>query len=142
MELIVTQLYRKNSGTVIVPQTTSEAVLVKHSNVITTLDKVLDTKIENIITPVNSDLKAYKQGQNIILAHSNNIEPNNIPQNVKIQYDSHGHISNTIPIGKITITVNDVEYLTNDSPQDQDIKFGENFDIDTDEKIQLKWMKL
>ena len=54
------------------PQTVVEAVLINGDQV-TTLDKVLPKKIENIITPNNSGLTVSKQGTSITIAHTNKI---------------------------------------------------------------------
>ena len=61
------------------PQTVAEAVLINGDQV-TTLDKVLPKKIENIITPNNSGLTVSKQGTSITIAHTNKITPNEIPK--------------------------------------------------------------
>ena len=90
MELTIKQLTQH--GQVFIPQTTAEAVLVNDNGKIITLDSVLKNKIEQIVTPVNSGLNAYKQGQNVILTHSNSITANESPSAVKILYDSIHYI--------------------------------------------------
>ena len=86
------------------PQTVAEAVLINGDQV-TTLDKVLPKKIENIITPNNSGLTVSKQGTSITIAHTNKITPNEIPKSYLIQYDQNGHIVSTEPIKKQITTV-------------------------------------
>ena len=91
------------------PQTVAEAVLINGDQV-TTLDKVLPKKIENIITPNNSGLTVSKQGTSITIAHTNKITPNEIPKSYLIQYDQNGHIVSTEPIKKQITTVNNIVY--------------------------------
>jgi hypothetical protein len=45
---------------VFVPQTSAEAVVVNTGTEITTLDKVLQTKVDTVITPAGSGLTALK----------------------------------------------------------------------------------
>lgn len=119
------------------PQTVAEAVLINGDQV-TTLDKVLPKKIENIIAPNNSGLTVSKQGTSITIAHTNKITPNEIPKSYLIQYDQNGHIVNTEPIKKQIITVNNIVYSQYDGNADSNINFGDDFTINNN-SISLKW---
>ena len=119
------------------PQTVAEAVLINGDQV-TTLDKVLPKKIENIITSNNSGLTVSKQGTSITIAHTNKITPNEIPKSYLIQYDQNGHIVNTEPIKKQIITVNNIVYSQYDGNTDSNINFGDDFNINNN-SISLKW---
>lgn len=119
------------------PQTVAEAVLINGDQV-TTLDKVLPKKIENIITPNNSGLTVSKQGTSITIAHTNKITPNEIPKSYLIQYDQNGHIVSTGPIKKQITTVNNIVYSQYDGNADSNINFGDDFTINNN-SISLKW---
>lgn len=119
------------------PQTVAEAVLINGDQV-TTLDKVLPKKIENIITPNNSGLTVSKQGTSITIAHTNKITPNEIPKSYLIQYDQNGHIVSTEPIKKQITTVNNIVYSQYDGNADTNINFGDDFTINNN-NISLKW---
>lgn len=119
------------------PQTVAEAVLINGDQV-TTLDKVLPKKIENIITPNNSGLTVSKQGTSITIAHINKIIPNEIPKSYLIQYDQNGHIVSTEPIKKQITTVNNIVYSQYDGNADSNINFGDDFTINNN-SISLKW---
>lgn len=119
------------------PQTVAEAVLINGDQV-TTLDKVLPKKIENIIAPNNSGLTVSKQGTSITIAHTNKITPNEIPKSYLIQYDQNGHIVSTKPIKKQITTVNNIVYSQYDGNADSNINFGDDFTINNN-NISLKW---
>ena len=119
------------------PQTVAEAVLI-NGDYVTTLDKVLPKKIENIITPNNSGLTVSKQGTSITIAHTNKITPNKIPKSYLIQYDQNGHIVSTEPIKKQITTVNNIVYSQYDGNADSNINFGDDFTINNN-SISLKW---
>lgn len=119
------------------PQTVAEAVLINGDQV-TTLDKVLPKKIENIITPNNSGLTVSKQGTSITIAHTNKITPKEIPKSYLIQYDQNGHIVSTEPIKKQITTVNNIVYSQYDGNADSNINFGDDFTINNN-SISLKW---
>lgn len=119
------------------PQTVAEAVLINGDQV-TTLDKVLPKKIENIITPNNSGLTVSKQGTSITIAHTNKIIPNKIPKSYLIQYDQNGHIVSTEPIKKQITTVNNIVYSQYDGNADSNINFGDDFTLNNN-NISLKW---
>lgn len=119
------------------PQTVAEAVLVNGDQV-TTLDKVLPKKIEQIITPNNSGLTASKQGTSVVVTHTNKIMPNEVPKSYLIQYDQNGHIVSTEPIKKQITTVNNIVYSQYDGNVDSNINFGDDFTINNN-NISLKW---
>ena len=119
------------------PQTVAEAVLVNGDQV-TTLDKVLPKKIEQVITPSNSGLTASKQGTSVVVTHTNKITPNEAPKSYLIQYDQNGHIINAEPIKKQITTVNNAVYSQYDGNTDSNINFGDDFTINNN-NIFLKW---
>ena len=110
------------------PQTVAEAVLVNGDQV-TTLDKVLPKKIEQIITPDNSGLTTSKQGTSVVVTHINKIMPNKAPKSYLIQYDQNGHIISTEPIKKQITTINNAVYSQYDGNTDSNINFGDDFTI-------------
>ena len=144
MELTIKQL--KQHGQIFVPQTTAEAVLVKdtENNIekVITLDSILKRKIEQIITPAGSGLQAFKQGSNIILTHSNSITANESPSSVKIKYDSRGHIVEVAPTSKMAVVVDQEGYFQYNGSEDRNLLMGDDFGIDEDNKIILKWNHL
>ena len=119
------------------PQTVAEAVLINGDQV-TTLDKVLPKKIEQIITPDNSGLTTSKQGPSVIVTHTNKIMPNEAPKSYLIQYDQNGHIVSTEPIKKQITTVNNAVYSQYDGNADSNINFGDDFTINNN-NISLRW---
>lgn len=137
MELTIKQL--KQHGQIFVPQTTAEAVLVKDNQVVITLADLLEKKIENIITPAGSGLNSYKQEKNVIITHSNSIPANETPSSVKIKYDNRGHIIETSPMGKITVLVDGQGSIQYDGSEDRNLLMGDDFDLDQENKIILKW---
>ena len=119
------------------PQTVAEAVLVNGDQV-TTLDKVLPKKIEQIITPDNSGLTTSKQGTSVVVTHTNKIIPNEAPKSYLIQYDQNGHIVSAEPIKKQITTVNNAIYSQYDGNADSNINFGDDFIINNN-NISLRW---
>ena len=119
------------------PQTVAEAVLVNGDQV-TTLDKVLPKKIEQIITPDNSGLATSKQGTQVVVTHTNKIIPNEAPKSYLIQYDQNGHIVSAEPIKKQITTVNNAIYSQYDGNADSNINFGDDFIINNN-NISLRW---
>jgi hypothetical protein len=71
MNLTIKQLTQ--NGTIFVPQTVSEAVLVKNGEQVITLDKALARKLENIETPEDSGLTIQRQESSVIITHTNKI---------------------------------------------------------------------
>ena len=119
------------------PQTVAEAVLVNGDQV-TTLDKVLPKKIEQIITPDNSGLTTSKQGTQVVVTHTNKIIPNEALKSYLIQYDQNGHIVSAEPIKKQITTVNNTIYSQYDGNADSNINFGDDFTINNN-NISLRW---
>ena len=136
MDLEIKQL--KQHDKVFVPQTTAEAVLVKEGTVIYTLDKVLEKKIEQVTTPAGSGLNSYRQGNSIIVTHSNTITANDTPQSVKVKYDNRGHIVETAPVEKLNVIVDNEGYTQYNGDEERNLLFGNDFGIDQN-KIALKW---
>lgn len=139
MNIKVTQLNQNSQ--LIFPQTSAEAVLVKQGSVILTLDKVLNRKSGIIITPDNSGLNIEQNNDNTVsIKHSNpNIIPNNSPEPLQIQYDIKGHIINTEPMKKLKVLVNDKSLIETNGAEEKTLEFGNNFGIDSNNKINLKW---
>lgn len=119
------------------PQTVAEAVLV-NGNQVTTLDKVLPRKIEQVITPDDSGLTTTKQGISVTITHTNKITPNEVPKSYLIQYDQNGHIIKTDSVKKQIITVNNVVYSQYDGNTDSNVNFGDDFTINNN-NISLTW---
>lgn len=119
------------------PQTVAEAVLV-NGNQVTTLDKVLPKKLEQIITPKDSGLTSYREGVSIIINHVNKITPNDVPKSHLIQYDQNGHIIKVEPTKTQTVLVNNTTYSQYDGNADSNIEFGDDFKV-IDNKISLTW---
>ena len=136
MDLPVKQL--KQYGAVFVPQTTAEAVLVKEGTTVYTLDKILEKKVEQIITPAGSGLNSYKQGTSIIVTHSNIITANDELQTVKVKYDNRGHIVETAPVSNLNVIVDTEGYTQYNGDEERNLMFGDDFGIDNN-KIALKW---
>lgn len=131
----------KQNDQIIVPQTTAEAVLVKKGSTIITLNNALDQKIESVITPINSDLETIKEGLNIIIKHKDQVEANNFPSSVKIQFNSNGHIVKAQPLNSFKVVVNQVPYIEYNGNEDQKINLGDDFKV-SDTKIGLNWIDL
>lgn len=143
MELTIKQL--KQHGQIFVPQTTAEAVLVKDGKdreKVITLDNILERKIERIITLVDSGLDSLQDGTSIILTHSNSIEANKAPSPVKVQYDNRGHIIKATPISTNKVLVDNELYNEYDGSEDQVTSMGDDFGIDKNKKIILKWKNI
>lgn len=119
------------------PQTVAEAVLV-NGNQVTTLDKVLSKKIEQIITPKDSGLVSSREGVFIMINHANKITPNDVPKSRLIQYDQNGHIIKVEPTKTQTVLVNNTTYSQYDGNADSNIEFGDDFKV-IDNKISLTW---
>ena len=137
MEYTIKQL-SQNSQTFF-PQTSVEAVLVNDKEQVITLDRVLDRKIENIITPAGSGLQSFKQEQNVIITHSNSIEANQILTPNLIKYDNRGHIVEAKPFNSIILTIDNEEYLKYNGQEEKEIKMGDDFGTDNNNNIIIKW---
>ncbi len=136
MEILIKQLKQNNQ--IFVPQTTAEAVLVKHNNITITLDKALERKIEAVVTPLGSGLDYTVSGKTIILTHSNSIEPKEEVKPLQVKFDNRGHIVETKPMGKLTVVVNNTKYIESDGTQDNALLFGDDFRTDNN-FIALNW---
>lgn len=138
--MIITLKQLKKSGEVFAPQTVAEAVLVKDGEEISRLDTVLEKKIEAIVTPAGSGVFAYPQGKSVIITHSNTITATESPAPVQVQYDNRGHIISAIPFGKTVVSVNGgTVYAVLDGTEDKQLSFGDDFDVDENNNIKLKW---
>lgn len=137
MELLIKQLKQNNQ--IFVPQTTAEAVLVKDSNRIITLDKALNKKLEAIITPLGSGLDYTASGKTVVLTHSNSITPNTEAQPLLLKFDNRGHITEAKPMGKLTVVINNSKYIETDGSQDKALLFGDDFKTDENNIIGLNW---
>lgn len=140
MELKIKQV--QQNGETFAPQTVSEAVLVKDNSQILTLDKVLNKKIETISTPTGSGLSSFSQGKSVIITHSNIITSNTEPESLNIQYDSHGHIVNTTPTQPLILTVDNTQYVNYTGNSEQRVNLGDDFKLDEQNKVALKWKEL
>lgn len=137
MEYLIKQLSQNSQ--IFFPQTSAEAVLVNDTDGVITLDKVLNKKIENIVTPAGSGLQAFKQDKNIELTHSNSIEANEFLSPNLIKYDNRGHIIETAPFGSIQVKVDQEEYIEYNGQSNKEVLMGDDFRIDQNNNIILKW---
>lgn len=137
MELPIKQL--KQNGQIFVPQTTAEAVLVKDNSQVITLNTLLERKLETIITPAGSGLTAYPQGKSVIVTHSNSIKANETTESLNIRYDNRGHIVEVAPSGKMRVIVDQDGYMEYDGSADRNVELGDDFGIDENNNIALKW---
>ena len=127
----------KQKGQIIFPQTTSEAVLVKTGGTIVTLDKVLHNKIDTI-TSNDSNLTISKQGSEVSINHSSEIDPNNTPEPLLVQHDNTGHIINKKPMGLVKMFINNEQAIETYGTENQSMVFGDEF-IKDNIVIKLKW---
>ena len=139
MGLQIKQLKQNNQ--IFVPQTTAEAVLVKHGGEVRRLDQVLSQKIESVVTIAGSGLTTTPNGSTVIIKHSNEIIANQAVQPLQVKYDNRGHIVETAPMGKLTVVVNKQSYIEADGSKDQTISMGDDFQVDQQE-IKLNWNNL
>lgn len=139
MKLTVKQL--KHNNEVFVPQTTAEAVLVKDQSVVVPLTRVLEKKVEVVTAPEGSGLKVKQVSKTVEITHANDIQANETTQALMIQHDNHGHITSTVPLGKLSVVVdNKIQVETNRS-EDQTIVFGDDFTVDNS-NIKITWNNL
>lgn len=139
MKINIKQLKQNNQ--IIAPQTTAEAVLVKHGSTVSTLDNVLKKKIEQVIAPAGSGLSYIATKETVIIKHSNEVDPIEEARPLLIKYNSTGHITGSTPMGKLTVTVNDVKHVEIDGTSDQTISMGDDFRVDNN-IINLNWNNL
>lgn len=140
--MILTVKQLKQNNQIIVPQTIAEAVLVKQNNTVITLDTVLKNKQNTIITPSDSGLTQYEQNNSVILTHSTSITANEKPKAILVQHDNHGHIITTEPMKKLTVSLEDKPIIEHDGSADNDLNFGDDFELDITNTIKLKFNNL
>lgn len=130
----------QQNGTDFMPRTVAEGVLVKETEGINTLDRVLPKKIETITAQAGSGIKAIKSGVDVTITHTNFITPNEKISQLKIKYDSNGHIIETTPVQKLIFaTPNSRQEYTGDD--EMIIKMGDDFKLDNNE-VCLTWNNL
>lgn len=132
----------KQGSQIIVPQTTAEAVLVKHNEGILRLDQVLSLKSGLILTPAGSGLNSYEQDNSVIITHSNVIEPTDSASPIMIKYDSHGHITESKEILPLNIIVNGINHISHTGADQNTLKLGDDFTTDEDNNINLNWINI
>lgn len=124
-------------GNQIAPQTVDKAVLVKVFNTVTTLDKVLLTKVDSVKNTDNT-LDIKQEGTKVTINHLPNVTPNNKPENLLIQINSSGHIVNLERVKPQNIIVNGTKYNSYDGNTQSNIEFGDDFQI-INKQINLCW---
>ena len=125
------------NGNQIAPQTVDKAVLVKVSDTITTLDKVLLTKVDSVEN-IDNTLDIKQEGTKVTINHLTKITPNDKPENLLTQINSSGHIIKLERVKPQNIIVNGIKYNTYDGNTESNIKFGDDFQI-TNKQINLHW---
>lgn len=124
-------------GNQIAPQTLDKAVLVKVFNTVTTLDKVLLTKVDSVENTDNT-LDIKQEGTKVTINHLTNVTPNNKPENLLTQINSSGHIVNLERVKPQNIIVNGATYNSYDGNIESNIEFGDDFQI-INKQINLCW---
>lgn len=121
------------------PQTVSEAVLVQEGTTVITLDKVLHKKIESINSDNVSGITVVRTGNDVDITHSNNVDPIQETKPLQISYDNHGHITSSLPMGKLIVTANGQQVLESNGSTDQQLNFGDDFQKNEQNNITLRW---
>lgn len=124
-------------GNQIAPQTVDKAVLVKVFNTVTTLDKVLLTKVDSVENTDNT-LDINQEGTKVTINHLTNVTPNDKPENLLTQINSSGHIVNLERVKPQNIIVNGAKYNSYDGNTESNIEFGDDFQI-INKQINLCW---
>ena len=124
-------------GNQIAPQTVDKAVLVKVFNTVTTLDKVLLTKVDSVKNTDNT-LNIIQEGTKVTINHSTNVASNDKPENLLTQINSSGHIVNLERVKPQNIIVNGANYNSYDGNTESNIEFGDDFQI-INKQINLCW---
>lgn len=124
-------------GNQIAPQTVDKAVLVRVFNTVTTLDKVLLTKVDSIENTDNT-LDIKQEGTKVTINHLTKITPNDKPENLLTQINSSGHIIKLERVKPQNIIVNGTKYNSYDGNTESNIEFGDDFQI-TNKQINLHW---
>lgn len=125
------------NGDQVAPQTVDKAVLVKVFDTITTLDKVLLTKVDSVKNTDNT-LDIIQEGTKVTINHLTKITPNDKPENLLTQINSSGHIIKLERVKPQNIIVNGTKYNSYDGNTESNIEFGDDFQI-TNKQINLHW---
>lgn len=125
------------NGNQIAPQTVDKAVLVRVFDTVTTLDKVLLTKVDSIENTDNT-LDIKQEGTKVTVNHLTKITPNDKPENLLTQINSSGHIIKLERVKPQNIIVNGTKYNSYDGNTESNIEFGDDFQI-TNKQINLHW---
>ena len=125
------------NGNQIAPQTLDKAVLVKVFDTVTTLDKVLLTKVDSVKNTDNT-LDIKQEGTKVTINHLTKITPNDKPENLLTQINSSGHIVNLERVKPQNIIVNGANYNSYDGNTESNIEFGDDFQI-INKQINLCW---
>lgn len=125
------------NGDQVAPQTVDKAVLVKVFDTITTLDKVLLTKVDSVKNTDNT-LDIIQEGTKVTINHLTKITPNDKPENLLTQINSSGHIIKLERVKPQNIIVNGTKYNSYDGNTESNIEFGNDFQI-TNKQINLHW---
>lgn len=125
------------NGNQIAPQTLDKAVLVRAFDTVTTLDKVLLTKVDSVKNTDNS-LDIIQEGTKVTINHLTKVTSNDKPENLLIQINSSGHIVNLERVKPQNIIVNGANYNSYDGNTESNIEFGDDFQI-INKQINLCW---
>ena len=125
------------NGNQIAPQTVDKAVLVKVFDTVTTLDKVLLTKVDSVKNTDNT-LNIIQEGTKVTINHLTKITPNDKPENLLTQINSSGHIVKLERVKPQNIIVNGAKYNSYDGNTESNIEFGDDFQI-INKQINLRW---
>ena len=125
------------NGNQIAPQTLDKAVLVKVFDTVTTLDKVLLTKVDSVKNTDNS-LDIIQEGTKVTINHLTKVTSNDKPENLLTQINSSGHIVNLERVKPQNIIVNGTNYNSYDGNTESNIEFGDDFQI-INKQINLCW---
>lgn len=139
MKLTIKLLQQNNEN--FVPLTVSEAVLVKHEDSVKTLAKVLQVKLEKATSEDDTSLSVSTQDNVLTVKHSNKITANFAPSPMLIRHDDFGHIVEAVPAKKLTVKIQDQEYINHDGSEESSVNFGDDF-TSVDNKIILNWNNL
>ena len=125
------------NGNQIAPQTLDKAVLVRVFDTVTTLDKVLLTKVDSVKNTDNT-LNIIQEGTEVTINHLTNVTSNDKPENLLTQINSSGHIVKLERVKPQNIIVNGANYNSYDGNTESNIEFGDDFQI-INKQINLCW---
>ena len=125
------------NGNQIAPQTLDKAVLVRVFDTVTTLDKVLLTKVDSVKNTDNT-LDIIQEGTEVTINHLTKVTSNDKPENLLIQINSSGHIVKLERVKPQNIIVNGANYNSYDGNTESNIEFGDDFQI-INKQINLCW---